>query len=79
MLIEVEGRSADKVISSLTSLAAITAIHTTNGKWDLIAELAADSLSSLDGILRGIRMIPGITASETNLLLATPRTTRART
>ena len=78
MLIEIEGRASDRVIDSLSGFAEVTAIHTTNGKWDLIAEIATDSLSALDAILRKIRLIPGITGSETNLLLATPRSTRAR-
>jgi DNA-binding Lrp family transcriptional regulator len=78
MLIEIEGRAADKVIDSLSGFAEVTAIHTTNGKWDIVAEIATGSLSALDAILRQIRMIAGITGSETNLLLATPRSTRAR-
>lgn len=77
-LIEVEGRATSRVIDSLGGMAEVTAIHTTNGKWDLIAELGAGNLTDLDRVLRQIRLIPGITASETNLLLATPRTTRAR-
>lgn len=78
MLIEVEGRAADRVVDVLGGLPEISAIHTTNGKWDLIVELGTNSLTDLDAVLRRIRLIPGVTASETNLLLATPRTTRAR-
>jgi hypothetical protein len=51
---------------------------TTNGKWDPVAELVAQSLTDLDAVLRRFRLIPGVAASETNLLLATPRSTRAR-
>lgn len=78
MLIEVEGRAADRVVDALGGFPEVSAIHTTNGKWDLIVELGAANLSDFDGILRRIRLIPGVTASETNLLLATPRSTRAR-
>jgi DNA-binding Lrp family transcriptional regulator len=77
-LIEVEGRAADRVVDALSGVAEVTAVHTTNGKWDLVAELGAQSLTELDAVLRRIRLIPGVTASETNLLLATPRSTRAR-
>jgi DNA-binding Lrp family transcriptional regulator len=77
-LIEVEGRAASRVVDQLAGFAEVTAVHTTNGKWDLIAELGAENLTDLDTVLKRIRMIPGVTASETNLLLATPRTTRAR-
>jgi len=78
MLIEVEGRAADRVVDVLGGFPEISAVHTTNGKWDLVAEFGTGSLSDLDAILRRIRLIPGVTASETNLLLATPRSTRAR-
>lgn len=78
MLIEVEGRAADRIVDVLGGFPEISAVHTTNGKWDLVVELGTNSLTDLDAVLRRIRLIPGITASETNLLLATPRSTRAR-
>jgi DNA-binding Lrp family transcriptional regulator len=78
MMIEVEGHSADKVIRSLGGLAEISAIHTTNGRWDLIAELGAATLTDFDAVLRRVRLIAGITGSETSLLLATPRSTKAK-
>lgn len=78
MLIEVEGRAADRVVDALGGFPEVSAIHTTNGKWDLIVELGAANLTDFDGVLRRIRLIPGVIASETNLLLATPRSTRAR-
>jgi DNA-binding Lrp family transcriptional regulator len=78
MLIEVEGRAKDRIVDVLGGYPEVSAIHTTNGKWDLIVELGAQNLTDLDALLGRIRLIPGVTASETNLLLATPRTTRAR-
>lgn len=78
MLIEVEGRAADRVVDVLGGFPEVSAIHTTNGKWDLVVELGAANLTDFDGVLRRIRLIPGVIASETNLLLATPRSTRAR-
>ncbi len=78
MMVEIEGRVTDRVIQTLGGFPEISAIHTTNGRWDLIIELGAQTLSDLDHVLRRIRLVPGITSSETNLLLATPRSTRAR-
>ncbi len=78
MLIKVEGRSADRVAAGLAGFPEVVAVHTTNGQWDLVVELGASSLPDLDAVLRRIRLIPGITNSETNLLLATSRSTRAR-
>lgn len=73
MLISIEGRGADRIIARLRGMPEVTAIHTTNGKWDLVVELATDALSTLDGVLSKIRLIEGISASETNLYLATKR------
>jgi DNA-binding Lrp family transcriptional regulator len=77
-MIEVEGRMLDRVADALVGFPEIEAIHTTNGRWDLVAELSAQNLADLDAVLRRLRLVPGITASETTLLLATPRSTRAK-
>ena len=77
-LVEVEGRKTDRVVEALAGFPEIGAIHTTNGRWDLVVEISAQNLADLDAVLRRMRLIDGITASETNLLLATPRSTRAR-
>ena len=77
-LIGIEGRRTAQVIDALAGFPEVGAVHTTNGKWDLVAEISAGSLTDLDAVLRRLRLIPGITGSETSLLLATPRSTRAR-
>jgi len=77
-MVEVEGRMLDRVIDDLVGFPEIGAIHTTNGRWDLVVELAAQSLADLDAVLRRLRLVQGVTASETTLLLATPRSARAR-
>ncbi len=77
MMISIEGRGTERVIRQLSAMSAVEILHTTNGKWDLIAELSADSLKQLDGILRQIRLLDGISTSETNLLLATRKMSRA--
>ena len=76
MLIEIEGRSTDQVIKALSGFAEIVAIHTTNGRWDLVVESGASDLMALDVALRRIRLLPAIKASETNLLLSTSRSVR---
>lgn len=77
-MIGIEGRVTDGVIRALGGLPEVTAIHTTNGRWDLIVELGTATLADLDAVLRRIRLIPGVNNSETSLLLATPRSARAR-
>lgn len=78
MMIEIEGHAADRVIRALGGFPEVATIHTTNGRWDLVVELNTATLTELDAVLRRIRLVPGITGSETNLLLATPRSTKAR-
>ena len=78
VMIEVEGRAADRVIDVLGGFPEVSAVHTTNGRWDIVVEFATLNLSDLDAVLRRIRLIQGVTASETHLLLATPRSTQAR-
>ncbi len=78
MMIEIEGFATDRVVRSLSGFPEISAIHTTNGRWDLVVELGTGTLSDFDAVLRRIRLIQGVINSETNLLLATPRSTKAR-
>ena len=69
-LIEVEGRSTDAAIRQLRGFAEIESLHTTNGGWDLVAEIRTDSLGSFDRLLGQIRSIEGVVNSETSLLLS---------
>lgn len=78
MMIEIEGHVTDRVIRLLGGFPEIAAIHSTNGRWDLIVELGAATLTDFDAVLRRVRLVPGITGSETSLILSTPRSTRAR-
>ncbi len=70
MMIEVSGQSTTKVIRSLRGIPALHQLHSTNGNWDLIAQLSAESLTDFDRVLREVRGIPGITNSETSILLS---------
>ncbi len=69
-LIEVEGRSAEAVIRRLRGFPEVRALYSTNGRWDVVAELEVASLPAFDETLRHIREIDGITATETSILLA---------
>ncbi len=71
ILISVEGDRSDAILKSLRGYPEIRALHTTNGRWDIVAELGTDSLETFDEALRGIRTIKGISNSETSLLLST--------
>lgn len=71
MNVSVEGDKADVVLQTLRGYPEVHALHTTNGRWDIVAELGADSLEAFDRVLQRIRNIKGISNSETSLLLAT--------
>jgi DNA-binding Lrp family transcriptional regulator len=71
MSIAVEGNAAPEVIRALRGEPMVGTLHTTNGRWDIVAELATDSLEAFDEALRRVREIRGISSSETSLLLST--------
>lgn len=68
--IEVEGRSTDRVIARLRGFEEIQALHTTNGGWDLVAEMICADLAAFDRALTRIRATPGVVNSETSILLS---------
>ncbi|PVB61985.1 Lrp/AsnC family transcriptional regulator [Labrenzia sp. 011] len=70
-LVMVEGRNTDPAIRALGAMTEVRAIHSTNGKWDLVLDIATRDLSAFDDALNRIRLIEGIAATETNLLLTT--------
>ncbi|MDB5848858.1 MAG: AsnC family transcriptional regulator [Rhodoferax sp.] len=71
MTVSVEGNRTQKVLNALRGDPAVGAIHTTNGRWDIAAELRADSLEGFDQVLSRIRLLDGISQTETSLLLST--------
>lgn len=70
MMIEVQGQSTTQVIRKLRGLPELRQLHSTNGKWDLVAQLSADNLTEFDRVLREVRSVDGITNSETSILLS---------
>ncbi|MGO9425221.1 MAG: Lrp/AsnC family transcriptional regulator [Steroidobacteraceae bacterium] len=71
MTVAVEGNRTDEVLKALRGDPAVCALHTTNGRWDIVAELRTESLEAVDRVLGRIRLIDGISNTETSLLLST--------
>lgn len=69
MVIRLVGQSTTAVVRQLRGMPEVRAVHTTNGAWDLMAEIAVASLPDLDRVLSAIRSIHGIENSETSILL----------
>ena len=71
MSIEIEGNYGDDVRRVLRGMPNVVALHTTNGRWDMMAELRTDTLESFDSVLNTIRQVDGIANTETSILLST--------
>ena len=71
MMIGIEGRGTDRILRQLSGLPQVRAVHSTNGRWDVIAELGTETLEALDNVLSRIRKFDGVMSSETSLLLST--------
>ena len=73
MMIGIEGRGAERIKRQLSNMAELRAVHSTNGRWDLIVEIGTDTLAAFDRVLDRIRQLDGVMTSETSLLLSTRR------
>jgi DNA-binding Lrp family transcriptional regulator len=73
MTVAVLGNRTDAVLSALRGDPAVSGLHSTNGRWDIVAELQADSLEAFDRVLSRIRLLEGIANTETSLLLSTSK------
>ena len=73
MNVHVEGNQTRAVIASLLGEPGVESLHDTNGRWDLLAELRAESMTELSQLLDRVRLIKGIANTETSILLATYR------
>jgi DNA-binding Lrp family transcriptional regulator len=73
MSIQVEGTQTRQVVAGLLGEPGVGALHDTNGRWDLLAELRAPSMAELARTLDRIRLIRGIRSTETSIHLSTFR------
>ena len=70
MSIAIEGEQTGKVVKALRGFAEVESLYTTNGRWDLVTTLNTANLAEFSRVLDTIRLIAGIDATETSLLLA---------
>ena len=69
MHVLVEGNQTRAVIAHLLGEPGVQFLHDTNGRWDLLAELRAESMTQLSQLLERVRLIKGIANTETSILL----------
>ncbi len=67
--ISLRGQITRGISRALFKLPQVSQVHSTNGAWDLVVNLECNNLSDFDQALRGLRAIPGVSNSETCLLL----------
>jgi DNA-binding Lrp family transcriptional regulator len=68
-LIAEQAKEIGAVVRALRQLPEAKVIHTCNGRWDIVAEMSAESLDALDAALTRVRQIDGVTTTETIILL----------
>jgi len=71
MMLAIEGRGTARIARTLKSKPEVTAVHSTNGAWDLIVQIGVTDLRAFDRVLNEVRLIEGVLNSETSLLLST--------
>lgn len=70
ILINVTANDEEDIISEMISMPEIARLFTTNGRWDLAAEIQTASLEAFDNAISWLRQIPGVKETDTSLLLS---------
>ena len=70
ILINVTANDEEDIISEMISMPEIARLFTTNGRWDLAAEIQTASLEAFDNAISRLRQIPGVKETDTSLLLS---------
>ena len=73
MMLEIAGLQSERAAAALLKRPEVQAVHSTNGKWDYIAEIGAENLEDFDAALTAIRRTEAIGRTETSILLSTRR------
>ena len=70
ILISVQANKEEHAIEQMIGMPETPRLHTTNGKWDLAAEIQVATLEHFDAVISKLRQIDGITETDTSLLLS---------
>jgi len=71
VLISIEPRSGPEVLTRLRSLSGVQVVHTTSGRFDLLAQVVAQTTTELDETIDRIGDARGVKSSESLIHLAT--------
>ena len=70
IMINVDANKEESAIQKLVGMPEISRLFTTNGRWDLAAEIQTQTLETFDTAISRLRQIPGIKETDTSLLLS---------
>ena len=70
VMISTEANREEAAIKTIAEITAFTRLHTTNGRWDLAAEIQTNTLEEFDAAISQLRQIKGIKETETTLMLS---------
>ena len=70
ILLNVDANLEESAIDRLIDMPEISRLFTTNGRWDLTAEIQTSTLEAFDSAISRLRQIPGIKETDTSLLLS---------
>lgn len=71
VLISISPKFAKRVAQSIEKLTDVRALHTISGAFDMIAEIATESMERLDHVTDHIGAIPGVERTQTSVLMST--------
>lgn len=71
VLMSIEPRSGPEVLARLRSLPGVEVVHTTSGRFDLLAQVLAQTTAELDDTIDRIAEARGVRSSESLIHLAT--------
>ena len=69
--IEVEPKRTQDVVRALVKLPHLDQLHSVSGKYDLVARLGVANSDELDKLLDRIGQVPGVTGTESAIILST--------
>ncbi|MGE0210931.1 MAG: Lrp/AsnC family transcriptional regulator [Parvibaculaceae bacterium] len=69
--LEIEPRRSADVTRALMKLPQIETLHTVSGKFDCVALVRASSAEEMDKLLDHVGLIPGVTRTESAVILST--------
>ena len=70
ILINVSANEEEDIISQMIVMPKISRLYTTNGRWDLAAEIQTPTLEAFYVAISRLQQIPGIREPDTSLLLS---------